>query len=73
MLWKSKKVFYCNVKLVINVIGGKWKQLIIYHLVNKKKVRFGEFKRSILSTSVRERAITLRELEMAEFVHRVDF
>jgi DNA-binding HxlR family transcriptional regulator len=28
----EKKVFHCNVELTLDIIGGKWKPLIIHHM-----------------------------------------
>jgi DNA-binding HxlR family transcriptional regulator len=69
----KEKIFYCNTELAIDVIGGKWKPLIIYHLGNRDVIRFGEFKRLIPNINERVLSRALRELEIAEIVHREDF
>jgi Predicted transcriptional regulators len=42
MAKNEKKVFHCNVELTIDIIGGKWKPLIIHHIGNSGVIRFGE-------------------------------
>lgn len=69
----NQKTFYCNAELAIDIIGGKWKPLIIYHLDFNKVVRFGEFKRFIPSINERVLMRQLRELEDHKIVSREDF
>lgn len=70
---KKKKTFYCNTELAIDVIGGKWKPLIIYHLEYSNIVRFGEFKRLIPNINERVLMRQLRELEEHGIIHREDY
>jgi DNA-binding HxlR family transcriptional regulator len=70
---KKKKVFYCNTELAIDIIGGKWKPLIIYHLDYNKVIRFGGFKRLIPNINERVLMRQLRELEENKIVNRADY
>lgn len=69
----DKKTFHCNTELAIDIIGGKWKPLIIYHLYNNPTLRFGEFKRLIPSVNERVLSRSLKELERDLILHREDF
>jgi len=51
------------------VIGGKWKSVIIYHLLDGKK-RFNELKKLNLGITQRMLTLQLRELEADGIVHR---
>lgn len=61
--------YSCPVEGTVDVIGGKWKSVIIYHLLDGKK-RFNELKK--LNGGITQRMLTLqlRELERDGIVHR---
>ncbi|AKO94860.1 MULTISPECIES: winged helix-turn-helix transcriptional regulator [Priestia] len=61
--------YSCPVEATVDVIGGKWKSVIVYHLLNGTK-RFNELKR--LNKGITQRMLTLqlRELEASGIVHR---
>lgn len=69
----EKKVFHCNTELAIDIVGGKWKPLIIYHLDNNPVLRFGEFKRLIPDVNERVLSRSLKELERNQILHRKDY
>ncbi len=66
----TEKVFHCNVELTLDIIGGKWKPLIMHHIGNAKTIRYGELKRKI--PNINERVLTrqLRELEKDKLIKR---
>jgi len=51
------------VELTLQVIGGKWKPIIIYRLGNEGTLRFSEIKRSIPNITQKMLTQQLRELE----------
>lgn len=59
----------CPVEAALNVIGGKWKSIILYHLL-EKTMRFNELKR--LMPGITQRMLTkqLRELEADQLISR---
>jgi len=59
----------CPVEAALNVIGGKWKSIILYHLL-EKTMRFNELKR--LMPGITQRMLTkqLRELEAEQLISR---
>lgn len=59
----------CPVEYTLDVIGGKWKGVLLYHLIGGIK-RFNEFKRICPSISQRMLTLQLRELEEDGIVHR---
>ena len=59
----------CPVVTTLNIIGGKWKVLILYHL-NGKTCRFNELQRLMPIITQRMLTLQLRELEQDGIVHR---
>jgi len=66
----GNKKYYCNVELTIQVIGGKWKPIIIYRLDAEGTMRFSEIKRSIPNITQKMLTQQLRELEADGVVFR---
>ena len=66
----TKKNYYCHFELTLDIIGGKWKPLILYYIGTNKVIRYGALRRTI--PNINERMLTrqLRELEKAELIHR---
>ena len=59
----------CPVETTLELIGGKYKALIIWHLTDRK-LRFSELRRLITSATPKMLTQQLRELEAQELVHR---
>ena len=60
---------YCPVKLTTDVIGGKWKPLILFYLETGTK-RFGELGKLIPGMTKKMLTQHLRDLERDEVVRR---
>lgn len=61
--------YYCPVKLTTDVIGGKWKPLILFYLEHGTK-RFGELRKLIPSMTKKMLTQHLRDLERDEIIRR---
>lgn len=59
----------CPVRATVDVIGGKWKPLILFYLKHRT-MRFNEFRRMIPDATHKMLAQQLRDLERAEVIIR---
>ncbi len=60
----------CSVGATLSVIGGRWKPIIIFKLIQNDFLRFGELKREIDGVTQRMLTQQLRELEEDKVVAR---
>ncbi|MEU0586048.1 helix-turn-helix domain-containing protein [Streptomyces sp. NPDC006132] len=61
--------YVCGIDAAMDVIGGKWKVLILWAL-NERPCRFGELRRELPGVTEKVLASHLREMEAAGLVHR---
>ncbi|AFQ56445.1 MULTISPECIES: winged helix-turn-helix transcriptional regulator [Bacillus] len=59
----------CPVETTLDIIGGKWKGILLYHLIDGKK-RFNEFRKLYPKITQRMLTLQLRELERDGVIHR---
>lgn len=59
----------CPIEAALEQIAGKWKGLIIYHLMGET-LRFNELARRVENVTQRSLTKQLRELEAEKIVHR---
>ena len=66
----KSKAYSCTVELTIAVVGGKWKSVILYHLIKDRVIRFGELRRLLPRITAQMLTAQLRELESDGVVNR---
>ncbi|MCG8471403.1 MAG: helix-turn-helix transcriptional regulator [Desulfobacterales bacterium] len=66
VLWKGKE-FRCPVEVTIDIVGGKWKCLILWHL-HEGKMRFKELERIVPGVSQKMLTQQLKEMEKDELL-----
>lgn len=64
-----EKIYQIGVEATLDVIGGKWKPIILCHLGNGP-IRTGELKRKMPKITSKMLTQELRELEADDIVHR---
>lgn len=64
MIEKMNKEYYCHFELSIDIIGGKWKPIILYYLGKYGVLRYSEIKEFM--PKINERVLTrqLKELQI---------
>jgi len=62
----------CPVGITLELIGGKYKALILWHLA-ENKLRFSELKKAISNATPKMLTQQLRELESQALIHREVF
>ncbi|MFT4186087.1 MAG: helix-turn-helix domain-containing protein [Micrococcaceae bacterium] len=60
----------CDVAQTISLIGGKWKAIILFHLMEYGVLRFSQLQRHIPGITQRMLTLQLRELEQDGIVNR---
>ncbi|MBC6112405.1 winged helix-turn-helix transcriptional regulator [Pedobacter fastidiosus] len=64
---KKEKKYYqaadCPITLTVDIIGGKWKPLIIWLLLKEEKLRFGEITKLMPGIALKVLSRSLKELQ----------
>jgi len=66
------KTYPCPISVAMDLVGGKWKAVILYHLQHGPK-RFGELRRALISPTEAVLSNQLRQLERDGLVSREVF
>jgi DNA-binding HxlR family transcriptional regulator len=64
------KEYFCSLELVMDMIGGKWKPIALFHL-REGVMRSGELQRTLKGITNKMFTQTVRELEASGLVERV--
>jgi DNA-binding HxlR family transcriptional regulator len=68
----KKRTYSCGLDAAVDVVGGKWKALILWAL-HSEPLRFGELRRKVSGISEKMLIQSLREMEQYGLVHREVF
>ena len=63
------KIYRCEMELTLDLIGGKWKSLILWH-ISEKTMRFNALRRELGSVTQKMLTQQLRELEADGLLNR---
>lgn len=68
----NETTYICGVSVTLDLIGGKWKGVILWHL-SHKTLRFSQLKRRLPKVTQKMLTQQLRELERDQLIHREVF
>jgi len=63
----------CPITFAVDIIGGKWKPIIIWLLLNEGTLRFGEINKRMPGVALKVLSRSLKELETDGIVVRAVF
>lgn len=66
--WNNKE-YKCPVEITIDILGGKWRALIVWHL-SKNVLRFSEVQKIVPGISKKVLSEHLKELEKNKIIDR---
>ena len=66
----EEKLYNCPVEATISQIGGKYKAIILYHLLDEGVLRYSQLRRHIPKATAKMMSQQLRELEASGLIHR---
>lgn len=67
---EEEKKFNCPVEATLSLIGGKYKVIILYHIMDDKVLRFNQIQKYIPRATAKMLTQQLRELEKDGLIHR---
>lgn len=59
-----------ELQAALDIISGKWKPIILFHLMENEKLRFSELQRAMPEITKKMLTSQLRELEFNDIIHR---
>jgi len=65
----NNKLYPCTVSLAMDLVGGKWKAVILYHLKDGRK-RYSELRKEMPGVTERTLSLLLKQLEKDELISR---
>jgi DNA-binding HxlR family transcriptional regulator len=68
MITLNGKIFTSPVEVTLDLISGKWKILILFHLYNGNRKRYSEIKNTLTGVSEKMLSQQLRELERDQLI-----
>ncbi|QDR79438.1 winged helix-turn-helix transcriptional regulator [Sporomusa termitida] len=69
MIYFKNSEYQCSMELTLELIGGKWKSLILWYL-GENTLRFSELKKALPKVTQKMLTQQLRELEQSGLVNR---
>ena len=65
----NNKLYPCTVSVAMDLVGGKWKAVILYHLKETSK-RYSELRKGMPGVTERTLSLQLKQLEEDELISK---
>lgn len=65
----NNKLYPCTVSVAMDLVGGKWKAVILFHLKDARK-RYSELRKEMPGVTERTLSLQLKQLEEDELISR---
>lgn len=65
----NDKLYPCTVSVAMDLVGGKWKAVILYHLKDARK-RYSELRKEMPGVTERTLSLQLKQLEEDKLISR---
>ncbi len=69
----KNKSYRCYFEITLDLIGGKWKSIILYHIGHNSVLRYADFKKLLPKITERMLSRSLKELEADGIIVRTVF
>lgn len=70
---KRQRSFNCSIGFAMTVIGGKWRAIVLWHILKAHPIRYGQLKKSIPNISHKLLSQELNNLEMDGLIKRIAY
>ena len=70
---KTDMKYNCPIQYTLDLIGGKWKLIILWHLASEDTMRYSELRRSLKGITHKMLSQQLKDLESDGFIHREEY
>ena len=69
----NNKIYSCPIEYTMDLISGKWKMIILWHLAQENVMRYGQIKKSLNNITHKMLSQQLKELENDGFINRKSY
>lgn len=67
------KEYPCCMSVTMGLVGGKWKTVILYYLMENKELRYNELRKKMSTVTERTLSLQLKQLQEDGIVARVSY
>jgi len=64
------KEYPCCMSVTMGLVGGKWKTVILYHLMENEQLRYNELRKKMQTVTERTLSLQLKQLQVDGLIKR---